>query len=257
MHLGNGAITLECAAIGFAAAGAGIGYSAWRVATQHAKRPESTAVMVLRAVALGSLVFAAQMLNVPVLASSSAHFVGGILLAELLGPALGVLTMSAVLFLQATLLGDGGLAALGVNIANMALLPAGSLLLGRRLVRNHSLALVAASALSVVLAVLLIAGEVGLGRSVSELSNWSSFVSAMLINHLPLLALEGALTLALVALWRQGEKVDLRSTWRIPAMAAAAALMIAVFAAAASSELPDGYESAAESSQMQWLMDSQ
>ena len=193
------------------------------------------------------------MLNVPVLASSSVHFVGGVLLAELLGPALGVLTMSAVLVLQAVLLGDGGLLALGTNVTNMALLPAGSLLLARRLMSNRSLAVTAAATLSIALAVALVSVEIALGRSSAELAQWSSFVSAMLTNHLPLLPLEGALTLVIAALWQQ-EKVRQRSTWRAPAIAATAAIVLGLMATAVSSTLPDGYESAAAAAEMSWLL---
>src|SRR3954451_17456622 len=106
MHLASEAITLECAVIGFAPAAGGVGYSVSRLASAQQKPTPST--NAVRAAALGSLVFAAQMLNIPVLASSSVYFVAGVLLAELLGPAAGVLTMSAVLLLQAVLLGDGG-----------------------------------------------------------------------------------------------------------------------------------------------------
>jgi cobalt/nickel transport system permease protein len=253
MHLASEAITLECAVIGLAAAAGGIGYSVSRLAAKQEQRPDSPANLVVKAAALGSLVFAAQMLNIPVLASSSVHFVGGVLLAEILGPAVGVLTMSAVLLLQAVLLGDGGLAALGVNITNMALLPAGSLLLMRKLTGQRTVAVAAASVLSIALAVLLIGGEVALGRSATDLAQWSTFASAMLANHLPLLPVECALTVAIVALL-SAEKSDQRSAWRVPAAAATAALLIATFALAASSTLPDGYESAAESAQMGWLI---
>ena len=41
--------------------------------------------------------------------------------------------MALVLTLQAVLLGDGGLSALGANIVNMALLPAALVLVAKRL----------------------------------------------------------------------------------------------------------------------------
>lgn len=252
MHLANEAITLECAIIGFATAAGGVGYSISRLAAEQ--RLGSSTNRIVQAAALGSLVFAAQMLNIPVLTSSSVHFVGGVLLAELLGPALGVLTMCAVLLLQAVLLGDGGLVSLGVNITNMALLPAGSLLVMRKLTDHRAVAAAAASVLSIALAVLLIGGEVALGRPATDLTQWPMFVSAMLTNHLPLLPLEFALTVAVVALWR-AEKSDQRSAWRRPAAMATAAILVAMFALAASSKSPDGYESAAESAQMAWLID--
>jgi cobalt/nickel transport system permease protein len=253
MHLASEAVTLECAALGFAAAASGVGYSLWHLPPASGERTESVAQRAAKAAALGSLVFAAQLLNFPVLASSSVHFIGGVLLAELLGPALGVLTMAAVLLLQAAILGDGGVVALGVNITNMALLPAACLMLARRAIASRHVALATAGAASVALAVLLIGGEVALGRAGAELSHWSSFVSAMLTNHLPLLPLEGALTVAFAALWKN-EKSSQRSVWRVPAMAAATAVVLALFAAVASSSLPDGYEAAAVVAQMEGLL---
>jgi len=192
------------------------------------------------------------MLNVPVF-SSSVHFIGGVLLVELLGPALGVLTMSAVLLLQAALLGDGGWLALGVNITNMALLPAGSLVLARRAIKNHHLAMATATVVSVLLAVVLVSAEVALGRLAADLTQWSTFVSAMLTNHLPLLPLECAVTLVLVTFWKE-EQVSERSAWRLPATAMAAAIAIAVAAGIASSTLPDGYESATAVAQLDGLL---
>ena len=247
MHLGNEAVTLECAAFGCAVASLGVGYSGWlaRRATQSS---------LLKAAALGSLVFAAQMLNVPVLAIASAHFVGGVLLAELLGPALGVLTMSTVLLLQAVLLSDGGLAALGINVLNMALLPTGTWLLVRRAGATRWLSLSAASMLSIAGAVLLIAGEVAWGRSSSELAQWSSFVASLALNHLPVLGLEAILSVSLVVLWQRLESTEPAAVWRLPSVTIATALLLLAIALTLSSSLPDGYESAAQAANMEWLL---
>jgi len=247
MHLGNGAITPECAALGFAAAAAGVGYSAFL-----ASRKREPAQW-LKAGALGGLVFAAQMLNLPVLEHSSAHFVGGVLLAELLGPGLGVLIMSAVLAVQALLLGDGGLASLGANIVNMALIPAGLSQLARRATSSRQLSMSLAAVGSVALAVLLIAGEVALGRSSDQLGQWSGFLLAMAVNHLPLLGLEVLLTVGLVAVWQRSEARS-EPVGRLSTVTAIAAVLVVALAAAASSELPDGYESAAATASMSWLL---
>jgi cobalt/nickel transport system permease protein len=248
MHLGNGAVTPECAALGFAVATAGLGASAWSLA----KAKERPALG--KALALGGLVFAAQMLNVPVLADCSAHLVGGVLVAALLGPASAALTMATVLFLQAVLLGDGGLAALGVNIVNMALVPAG-LWLALRSTRLPQPALLAAAAsVAIVAAVLLISGEVALGRRGSELATWPQFVQALAINHLPVLALEGVLTIALVAAWRRLERTSTRPVWQMPLAATGVAFAVLAVALAASSSLDDGYESAARSSGWERLL---
>ena len=69
---------------------------------------------------MGAFVFAAQMINFPVGLGTSGHLVGGALLAIALGPAAAATVMTAVLILQAFILQDGGVMALGANILNMA-----------------------------------------------------------------------------------------------------------------------------------------
>ncbi|MGB9844097.1 MAG: energy-coupling factor ABC transporter permease [Caldisericia bacterium] len=71
---------------------------------------------------LGAFVFAAQMLNFPVLNGTSGHFVGGVLIGIILGPYLGLIVMSVILLLQSLLFADGGILTLGANIFNMGLI---------------------------------------------------------------------------------------------------------------------------------------
>lgn len=71
---------------------------------------------------LAAFIFALQMLNFPVAAGTSGHFMGGLLAAVLVGPWVAVLVMAVVLAMQALLFADGGLSALGLNILNLALL---------------------------------------------------------------------------------------------------------------------------------------
>lgn len=70
---------------------------------------------------MGAFVFAAQMINFPVGLGTSGHLVGGTLLAVTLGPAAAAIVMTAILVLQALVLQDGGILALGANVCNMAL----------------------------------------------------------------------------------------------------------------------------------------
>jgi cobalt/nickel transport system permease protein len=74
---------------------------------------------------MGAFVFAAQMINftLPGMPGSSGHLGGGVLLAILLGPAAGIVTMSAILLVQCLLFQDGGLLALGCNVINMGVIP--------------------------------------------------------------------------------------------------------------------------------------
>ena len=69
---------------------------------------------------MGAFIFAAQMINFSIPATgSSGHLGGGLLLAALLGPYAGFLTMASILTIQALFFGDGGLLALGCNVFNL------------------------------------------------------------------------------------------------------------------------------------------
>lgn len=64
--------------------------------------------------------FLIMMFNVPTPGGTTAHGVGGSLIAILLGPASACVAVSVALLLQALLFGDGGLITLGANCFNMA-----------------------------------------------------------------------------------------------------------------------------------------
>jgi cobalt/nickel transport system permease protein len=73
---------------------------------------------------LGAFIFAAQMINFTIPATgSSGHLGGGLILAILLGPYAGFLTLASVLVIQALFFADGGLLALGCNIFNLGFFP--------------------------------------------------------------------------------------------------------------------------------------
>lgn len=72
---------------------------------------------------MGAFIFVAQMVNFSIPGTgSSGHLVGGILLAALLGPWAGFITLASVLVLQCLIFADGGFLALGANIFNMAVM---------------------------------------------------------------------------------------------------------------------------------------
>lgn len=69
---------------------------------------------------MGAFIFAAQMINFSIPGTgSSGHIGGGLLLAILLGPYAGFITMASILTIQALFFADGGLLALGCNIFNL------------------------------------------------------------------------------------------------------------------------------------------
>jgi cobalt/nickel transport system permease protein len=69
---------------------------------------------------MAAFIFAAQMLNFPVVGGTSGHLLGGVLAAVLLGPWAGAIVIAVVLVVQCLIFQDGGLTALGANILNMS-----------------------------------------------------------------------------------------------------------------------------------------
>jgi cobalt/nickel transport system permease protein len=118
MHIPDGFLSNRIA-IGFdALSGTGVFLGAQRM------KLEASARIVPMMGVLAAFVFAAQMLNFPVLGGTSGHLVGGALLAILLGPVPGALSMATVIIAQALFLQDGGLIALGANVFNIGAIPA-------------------------------------------------------------------------------------------------------------------------------------
>jgi cobalt/nickel transport system permease protein len=66
-----------------------------------------------------AFIFAAQMVNFPVVGGTSGHLLGAVLAAVLLGPWAATLVMASVIAVQSLLFQDGGLLAMGANIVNM------------------------------------------------------------------------------------------------------------------------------------------
>lgn len=66
--------------------------------------------------------FLTMMFNVPVAGGSSAHAVGAVLIAILMGPWAATLCVSTALLIQALIFGDGGILAFAVNCLNMAVI---------------------------------------------------------------------------------------------------------------------------------------
>jgi cobalt/nickel transport system permease protein len=64
--------------------------------------------------------FLVMMFNVPIPDGTTAHAVGGVLIAILLGPWAAVIAVSCALGIQALFFGDGGVLAFGANCFNMA-----------------------------------------------------------------------------------------------------------------------------------------
>lgn len=117
MHISDGVLSAPVSAACGAIAVAGCALCVRRF--RATSTPEDTPRMGL----VAAFIFAAQMVNFPLgFAPVSGHLMGGTLAAALLGPWAGGLAMASVLIVQAVLMGDGALTALGANWLNMGLI---------------------------------------------------------------------------------------------------------------------------------------
>ncbi|MHA2392870.1 MAG: energy-coupling factor ABC transporter permease [Promethearchaeota archaeon] len=70
---------------------------------------------------LAAVIFAFQFVNYPVIGGTSGHLIGGTLIAIILGPWASVIILFLILVIQ-SLLGDGGITAIGANAFNMGII---------------------------------------------------------------------------------------------------------------------------------------
>jgi cobalt/nickel transport system permease protein len=115
MHISNGIINGPVAAVFAVIAVAAMAYCVMRGRQDLDDRLAPMAGLV------AAFIFAVQMLNFPIFSAGvSGHLLGGALAAMLVGPWVGALCVAVVLVVQALVFGDGGVAMLGLNITNMA-----------------------------------------------------------------------------------------------------------------------------------------
>ena len=135
------------------------------VALRHASRELDDRQVPFAGLAAAFL-FAAQMFNFPVASGTTGHLIGGALAAILLGPWVGALVVTVVVVTQALLFADGGLTALGINVLNMAIVPAFAgwalFLLFRRVLPRSRAGVVGASGLACGVSVVLAAAAVSI-----------------------------------------------------------------------------------------------
>ena len=94
---------------------------AWGLATQRVKKVLNNRTVPLLAI-FSALSFTIMMFNVPVPGGTTAHGVGGTLIAVVLGPWAAVIAVSTALILQALFFGDGGILAIFANCLNMGII---------------------------------------------------------------------------------------------------------------------------------------
>jgi len=94
---------------------------AWSVAVKKVQQTMKKKEVPVLAVG-AAFSFTIMMFNLPVPGGSSAHAVGAVLLAILLGPWAACLGVSTALIIQAMVFSDGGILAIGANCLNIAVI---------------------------------------------------------------------------------------------------------------------------------------
>ena len=114
MHIPDGYLSPQtCAVLGAAMV------PVWATAASRAKRVVKNRYAPLMAVG-AAYSFMVMMFNVPIPDGTTAHAIGGVLIAVLLGRWAAVISVSTALAIQALFFGDGGVLAYGANCFNMA-----------------------------------------------------------------------------------------------------------------------------------------
>jgi cobalt/nickel transport system permease protein len=251
MHIPDGFLDAKTAIACTGLAAAGIAISAVR--SRSTLPPSRFPILGLSA----AFIFAAQMVNFPVVAGTSGHLIGSMLAAMLVGPSAAVMVLTAVLIVQALLFADGGVLALGANILNMAVVApvAGYslFLILSKMIRGEKARLVllaVSSWFSVVMASAVCSGEL----SWSGTAPWNIVFPAMVGIHSLIGIGEGIITMVVysaVVRARPGLGVqdsDARPSI-LPAGGYALIVLIAVvlFLTPFASRWPDGLDRVAES----------
>ena len=93
----------------------------WAIATNRVQKVLSDRTIPLLAV-FSAMSFTIMMFNIPVPGGTTAHGVGGTLIAIVLGPWAAAIAVSVALIIQALFFGDGGVLAIFANCLNMAVI---------------------------------------------------------------------------------------------------------------------------------------
>jgi cobalt/nickel transport system permease protein len=118
VHIPDGWVDLPTSA-----AAGGVAVAATGTAFRRASAAFRERVTTLPAV-IAAYLLVAQLLVIPVGLGTSAHLIGTGLATLLVGPEVAIICVAAVVVVQALLLADGGVTAIGLNIINDGLTPA-------------------------------------------------------------------------------------------------------------------------------------
>lgn len=173
---------------------------------------------------LAAFIFAGQMINFPVAGGTSGHLVGGAMAAILLGPWAAIIAVSAVVVVQALVFQDGGIAVMGLNVLNMAIVSVAVAYpvykIGIAVVGNNPGARLGVAFAAAWLSVMAAALTTSLQLAISGTSDLDVVLPAMLGVHTLIGIGEGLITAAAVA-FVQSTRPDLIEGYKPPVAAGA------------------------------------
>ena len=202
LHIPDGYLNLPVSLVTAIIAIALIAISLNRVQSEYQERT----VPLMGVIA--AFIFAAQMINFPILGGTSGHLLGGTLAGILLGPWASSLVMSVVFIVQTLLFQDGGLTALGANITLMGLIGTfGGYYLYRSLrslIGSQTwLGMSVATAIAAWTSVVVAAAVCAVLLALSDTVPLALGMTAMLTWHFMIGIGEAAITLAVISfIWR-------------------------------------------------------
>ncbi|AZR72613.1 cobalamin biosynthesis protein CbiM [Anoxybacter fermentans] len=204
MHIPDGFLDVKTCVSTYLAVGGSFGFGLKRMKANF--KEEQIPLLGL----LGAFIFAAQMINLPIAAGTSGHLLGGVLAMLVVGPWAASLIITSILIIQAIFFMDGGVAVLGANILNMAVIQvfAGYWIYWglKKLIKSYKIRIFisawAATVISAVAAALELAfsGTIGLHLVLPAMVGW----------HMLIGLIEGLITLLVVVYLKKviPEKLD-------------------------------------------------
>lgn len=136
MHIPDGWVNLPTSAAAVVVAGAGVAVAGRRTAARLKERATTLPAV------LAAYLLVAQLPVVPLGFGTGAHLVGTGLVTALVGPAVAIVCVATVVVVQALVLADGGVTAIGLNLLHNGIVPAlvasVALNVGRKLVGHDT-----------------------------------------------------------------------------------------------------------------------
>jgi cobalt/nickel transport system permease protein len=210
MHIPDGFLSPGINAATLAVSGGALALSAVRV--RRSLQDREIPLLGLTA----AFIFAAEMLNFPVAAGTSGHFLGATLAAILLGPESCLLVMAAVLLIQCLGMADGGLFSIGSNFFNMGVVAGlggyGAFRVLNRLLPGRRSFIVGAAA-AAWLSIVAAAAACALELAVSGTSPLRLVLPAMALSHAVIGVGEAIITVAILQLLMK-TRPDLIRAWK-------------------------------------------